>query len=92
MAIEAAPAEVLVQQLADARARGERFSEAWPDALKAALSGSLTPRSRHDWRVVLVELEDTFAAAFERRHTASGPERALRRLRDELTPEHEHCA
>lgn len=70
---------MLTQQLADARERREDFPSAWQSALEAALRGSSPPRERADWRHVLVELAESFRAAYELR-PATAPERALLRL------------
>jgi hypothetical protein len=65
-AIEAGPAAVLAQQLADARARGERFEQAWPAGLEVALAGE-TSREKQAWEAVFGEQVDVWCRAFARR-------------------------
>jgi hypothetical protein len=67
---------VLLDQLADARRRGERFEVVWPDALHAALRAA-GARERSEWADVLGGMVDSWRAAFDRR-PPSRPELALR--------------
>ena len=74
------PPVSLLDQLADARRAGVDFGDAWPGALKAALSGAHTSE-RDEWASVLSETAQAWAAAFQRA-PARGSERALRVLDD----------
>ena len=74
--IKAAPAMVLVTQLADARRQGESFADAWPDALTEALACVGSSSERREWRDVLAGMTSTWRAAWERR-PASAPEHAV---------------
>ena len=59
------PAETLVEQLADARKRGEPFEQVWPDALSRALEVA-GGRERKEWRSVLGSMVPTWQAAYLR--------------------------
>ena len=66
---------VLREQLAEARAAGSTFAQAWPAALDVSLASS-APLERDDWSVALDETSDSWRAAFERQ-AAPRRERAL---------------
>ena len=82
MVVAANPATVLVQQLSDARRRGEGFADAWPRALSSALAAAPNATERQDWATVLGEMVATWRGAFERQ-SASRHERALLGLLDD---------
>jgi hypothetical protein len=79
------PASTLLDQLADARRRGETFEEAWPDALDAALAAATSPWERGEWRDVLSGMAPTWRASYER-SPAPARERALLVLAEDRGP------
>jgi hypothetical protein len=81
--IQVTPAVFLRGQLADARRRGVSFTDAWPDALRAALASAPNKCDRDQWSDVLndVEMIATWRSAYTR-EPASAPEHAFVLLRD----------
>ncbi len=86
----------LLDRLASARAAGESFEQAWPDALRCAL-GVAERFERQEWADVLAshDIAESWRHAFERRPPRPA-EQALRALED---PDREtvdvlerHCA
>jgi hypothetical protein len=71
VAPDPAPAVLLREQLAEARAAGVTFEDAWPDALAAAVEGLPGRGRERDWIGVLAGLRSTWEAAFERRPAAA---------------------
>lgn len=63
--MEPAPAAKLILRLLDARRRGARFADAWPDALDEALA-QLEGEELDDWREAFDATADAWRAAYER--------------------------
>jgi len=78
------PPAVLVQQLADARSRGELFEQVWPAALEVALADE-SGRERQAWQAVFTDHIDVWRGAFDRR-VADRSGVALRGLRPDAVP------
>jgi hypothetical protein len=68
------PPTVLRERLATARSDGERFEEAWPVALAAAVDAAQW--EREEWIDALSDTVEAWRAAWERRD-ATGAERAV---------------
>lgn len=67
-----APARVLAERLAAARAQGLSFDAAWPDARKAALRCATYRDARREWACRFDEDKDAlWRPAFERRQLAA---------------------
>jgi hypothetical protein len=57
--------EILREELADRRRRGEAFMDAWPGALAAALR-STSGRTRQEWSATLGGMQPCWRSAFDR--------------------------
>ncbi len=66
VASDPAPAQQLRRSLAAARERGQRFDDAWPFALQAALASAPRTERRH-WRTVLQGTREAWRLAYELR-------------------------
>jgi hypothetical protein len=92
---------VLLDQLAAARRRGERFSEAWPAALDAALVVAPNDWERREWAAVLTEMVLEWRSAWERRPASraqlalatvgADPDRHVPITAEDVPPAHREC-
>jgi len=80
-AVAANPAAILLEQLVDARGRGEDFAAAWPHACRVALAGVSDDESEA-WLRAFAGTSGSWRASYERQ-PAPAHERALLALVDD---------
>jgi hypothetical protein len=73
------PAQLPIEQLADARRRGESFERAWDGALAVS-----PPQDRAEWREVLGGVVESWRAGWDRRPPSRRCERALLAIAEDI--------
>ena len=60
------PTVILRELLADDRAQGHEFADAWPERVAQATAGIRARSERNEWQSILAEHADLWQAAYDR--------------------------